>query len=250
VTRVKICGITAESDAELCLDAGADALGFVVEYPLPVPWTLERGRAARLMRGLPPFAIRVAVVGGDADAILRVAEATEPDAVQLHLDEDEATVERVRRGLDGARIRVIKAIRVSADEEGKADLEGWASKCRRFVEAGADAILLDSKTRGRPAGTGVMFDWTIARAAAEAIDAPLVLAGGLTADNVGRAIAQVRPYAVDVISAVEDERHRKVEASVRAFVDAAKREGPPPSPTTAAAPSGADTAEGQSLKRL
>jgi phosphoribosylanthranilate isomerase len=250
VTRVKICGITAEADAELCLDAGADALGFVVEYPLPVPWTLDRGRAAQLMRGLPPFTIRVAVVGGDADAILRVAEATGPDAVQLHLDEDEATVARVKRGLDGTRIRVIKALRVGADEEGNADLERWASTCRRFVEVGADAILLDSKTRGRPAGTGVMFDWTIARAAAEAIDAPLVLAGGLTAGNVGRAIAQVRPYAVDVISSVEDESHRKVEASVRAFVDAAKGRSSASSPTTSAAASRTDTAGGQSLKRF
>jgi phosphoribosylanthranilate isomerase len=222
VTRVKICGITAEADAELCLDAGADALGFVVEYPLPVPWTIERDRAARLMRGLPPFAIRVAVVGGDADTILRIAEATEPDAVQLHLDEDEATVERVRRKLDGTGTRVIKALRVSADEEGSRELERWASSCRRFLEAGADAILLDSKTRGRPAGTGAVFDWSIARAVAGAIDAPLVLAGGLTSGNVGRAIAEVRPYAVDVISAVEDKQHRKVEASVRAFVDAAR----------------------------
>jgi phosphoribosylanthranilate isomerase len=95
-----------------------------------------------------------------------------------------------------------------------------------------------------------MFDWTIARAAAEAIDAPLVLAGGLTAGNVGRAIAQVRPYAVDVISSVEDERHRKVEASVRAFVDAAKGRSSASSPTTSAAASQTDTAGGQSLKRF
>ena len=225
MTRVKICGVTTEADAQLCLDAGADALGFVVEYPLPVPWTIGRARAASLMGALPPFAVRVAVVGGDADAILRIADATEPDAVQLHLDEDEATVERVKGELAGTGTRVIKAVRVSADEQGSGELERWESTCRRFVEAGADTILLDSKTRGRPAGTGAVFDWSIARAVAAAIDAPLVLAGGLTSDNVGRAIAEVRPYAVDVISAVEDERHRKVEASVRAFVSAAKAAG-------------------------
>jgi phosphoribosylanthranilate isomerase len=222
VTRVKICGITAEADAELCLAAGADALGFVVEYPLPVPWTIDRDRAASLMRGLPVFVTRVAVVGGDAETILRIAEATEPDAVQLHLDEDEATVESVTRGLAGSGTRVIKAVRVSADEEQGGELERWAAACRRFVEAGADAILLDSKTRGRPAGTGAAFDWSIARAVAGAVEAPLVLAGGLNAANVGRAIEEVRPYAVDVISAVEDERHRKVEASVRAFIEAAR----------------------------
>jgi phosphoribosylanthranilate isomerase len=222
VTRIKICGITAEADAELCAEAGADALGFVVEYPLPVPWTIERARAARLMSGLPVFVTRVAVVGGDADTILRIADATEPDAVQLHLDEDEATVGRVKRELAGSGTRVIKAVRISADVEERGEVEHWRATCTRFIEAGADAILLDSKTRGRPAGTGTAFDWSIARAVAEAVAAPLVLAGGLTSNNVGRAITEVRPYAVDVISSVEDERHRKVEASVRAFVDAAR----------------------------
>src|SRR5262249_36735667 len=114
VTRVKLCGLTSHADVALCAGAGADALGFVGEFPLPLPWTLDRRRAAELMRGVPPFATRVAVVGGDAATVLEIAEVTTPDAVQLHLDEDEATVEAVKNGLAGTGIRIVKAIRIRA----------------------------------------------------------------------------------------------------------------------------------------
>lgn len=223
MTRVKLCGLTSEDDVALCAGAGADALGFVVEYPLPVPWTLDRRRAAELMRGVPPFATRVAVVGGDAATILAIAEATEPDALQLHLDEDEATVTAVREGVAGTGTRIVKAIRIRAGETPPA-AEVLAT-ARRFVDAGADAILLDSKTSGRAAGTGIPVDWALARDVAAALEAPLVLAGGLSPENVGDAIATVRPHAVDVISAVEDDANRKVPERVRAFV-AAVRVGP------------------------
>ena len=218
VTRVKLCGLTSEADVALCAGAGADALGFVVEYPLPVPWTLDRRRAAELMRGVPPFATRVAVVGGDAATILAIAEATMPDVLQLHLDEDESTVTAVKERLPGTQ--VVKAIRIRAGETSPA--AEVTAAARRFVAAGADAILLDSKTEGRAAGTGIPVDWALARDVAAALGAPLVLAGGLTPDNVGEAIRTVRPHAVDVISSVEDGEHRKVPARVAAFVAAAR----------------------------
>ncbi len=218
MTRVKLCGLTSEGDVALCAEAGADALGFVVEYPLPVPWTLERRRAAELMSGVPPFATRVAVVGGDASTILAIAETTQPDVLQLHLDEDEATVTAVKERAAGTRI--VKAIRIRAGEPPPAS-EVLAA-ARRFVDAGADAILLDSKTEGRAAGTGIPVDWELARDVAAGLGAPLVLAGGLNPENVAGAIATVRPHAVDVISAVEDAEHRKVPERVAAFVSAAR----------------------------
>jgi phosphoribosylanthranilate isomerase len=220
VTRVKLCGLTSQADVELCADAGADALGFVVEYPLPVPWTLDRQRAAELMRSVPPFATRVAVVGGDAATVLAIVEATEADAVQLHLDEDETTVTAVKDGVAGSGTRVVKAIRIRAGAA--PSLREVLVAARRFVDAGADAILLDSTTAGRAAGTGIPVDWSLARDVAAGLGAPLVLAGGLTPENVAEAIDVVQPHAVDVISAVEDAEHRKVPELVRSFVAAAR----------------------------
>jgi phosphoribosylanthranilate isomerase len=220
VTRVKLCGVTSEADVGLCVAAGADALGFVVEYPLPVPWTLDRRRVAELMRSVPPFVTRVAVVGGNAATVLAIAEATEADAVQLHLDEDETTVTAVKEGLAGSGTRVVKAIRIGVGDTPTAT--DVLAAARRFVDAGADAILLDSKTTGRAAGTGVPVDWSLAREVAAGLGTPLVLAGGLTPENVSGAIATVRPHGVDVISAVEDAEHRKVPERVLAFVAAAR----------------------------
>jgi phosphoribosylanthranilate isomerase len=222
MTRVKICGITTEDDAALCAEAGADALGFVVEYPHPVPWTIDRDRAAKLIGSVPPFVVRVAVVGGNAATILAIAEAARPDVLQLHLDEDEATVAAVREGLAATGIRLVKAIRIDADGGAAPPASEWLALARRFLDSGADAILLDSKTSSRPAGTGKTVDWSLAREVAASLDAPLILAGGLTPENVAGAIRDVRPYGIDVITSVEDASSRKSPERVRAFMDAAR----------------------------
>jgi phosphoribosylanthranilate isomerase len=223
--RVKICGITHPDDAAMAVEEGADALGFVVEYPDANPWILSRRRAAELMRLVPPFVTRVAIVGGDAPTILELAEATHPHALQLHRDEPEACVEELARRLDGTGIRLIKALRIDASVPGP-PAEVLAAAARRFVAAGADAVLVDSVVPGRPAGTGKAVDWSLARSVVDTGVAPCILAGGLDPSNVGRAVAAVRPFAVDVITSVEDETNRKVREKVRAFIQAAKAPSP------------------------
>jgi phosphoribosylanthranilate isomerase len=219
--RVKICGITHEDDAVMAIEEGADALGFVVEYPDANPWILSRRRAYELMRLVPPFVTRVAVVGGDAKTILDLVEAMEPHVLQLHRDETEACVTELAERLAGTGIRLVKALRIDASVPGPA-AEALAETARRFVAAGADAVLVDSVIPGRPAGTGKAVDWNLARTVVDTGVAPCILAGGLDPSNVGRAVSAVRPFAVDVISSVEDETHRKVRGKVRAFIRAAK----------------------------
>ena len=225
--RVKICGITCEEDAALAVEEGADALGFVVEYPDANPWILTRRRAAELMRTVPPFVTRGAIVGGDAPTILELVEATEPQALQLHRDETEACVTALATKLAGTGIRLIKALRIDASVPGP-PAEALATTARRFVDAGADAVLVDSVIPGRPAGTGKAVDWNLARTVVDIGVAPCILAGGLDPGNVGRAVAAVRPYAVDVITSIEDAAHRKVREKVRAFIQAAKGAALPP----------------------
>jgi phosphoribosylanthranilate isomerase len=219
MARVKICGITHPDDALLCVEEGAHALGFVVEHPQANPWNLTRRQAVEVMRAVPPFVTRVAVVGGDARWILGIAEATAPHALQLHRDETEACVREVARGLQGSGIQLVKALRI--DPAADLPVSHWVELARRFVDAGADAILVDSVTADRPAGTGRAVAVDKARAVAEAHDRPSILAGGLTPENVAAAIRAVAPYAVDVISAVEDAGHRKVRDRVRTFIRSA-----------------------------
>lgn len=221
MTRVKICGITCEEDVHLCVRCGADALGFVVEYPIEVPWNISRASAGKLLSKVPPFVSRVVVVGGGLDHILSIAQATMPDALQLHGDE---SVEETAAIVDGVRdhqIQVIKAIRVEARSQ-EIDPGRVIKECQELVRAGISALLLDSKIGAMPAGTGVAFDWNLAKRVKDALTVPLILAGGLNAENVREAIERINPFGVDVISSVEVERGRKHEGKVRAFVESVR----------------------------
>lgn len=218
MTRVKICGITCEEDLRLCVRCGVDAVGFVVEYPIEVPWNMSRERAKELISKVSPFVSRVVVVGGNLEHILCIAEATMPDALQLHRDEPVEETAAIVECLRDRQIQVIKAFRVDARRQG-IDVSQVVKSCKEFARTGISALLLDSKTEAMPAGTGVPFDWRLAKQVKDTLNVPLILAGGLNAETVGRAIEWIDPFGVDVISGVEVEPGRKHEGKVRAFVE-------------------------------
>lgn len=219
MTRVKICGIMNEEEIRMAVEAGAHALGFVTEYPLDVPWNLDRKEARRLMRIVPPFVYRVIVVGDNPDTVLSLAELLNPHAVQLHAKEPLSVTRDVVDSLSSLGIPVIKALRFSV-ETGHCDDSGSDPlEVAKLLEAtGISALLVDSVSENRPAGTGQSIDWTLARKIRDNLRIPLILAGGLRADNVGRAIEAVRPHGVDVISGVEDSKGHKDTRKIRDFI--------------------------------
>lgn len=202
-TRVKLCGITRAEDAALAVAAGADALGVVLaESPRRV--SLEQ--AERALADVPPFVARVGVFV-DADSAF-VAEAVERlglHAVQYHGDEQP-------EACASAPAPVIKALRV-----GRAEDLAAAEAYRGAVAA----LLLDGRVEGAYGGTGVAFDW---RSVAPAVPSwvPVVVAGGLRADNVADAISVLAPYAVDVSSGVEREPGAKDPGAVKRFIAAVR----------------------------
>jgi phosphoribosylanthranilate isomerase len=224
VARVKFCGMMSEKDVTMAQAAGADAVGFVTEYPVPVPWNLDREEAARLVRDVSPFVTTVAVVGGSPDEILRVARKVRPDVLQLHGDETMEEIRSIVEGLEDTGIRVIKALRIDVDTGQALFKETDPVRAALVLEgSGIGALVVDSKTSSMPAGTGVALDWEVSAGVARAMELPLILAGGLTAENVADAVEQVRPWAVDVISGVETEPGIKDGEKMKAFVRAAKK---------------------------
>ncbi len=201
MTKVKICGITTIEDALLAVEAGADALGFVFFGKSPRYVTPER--AAKIIAMLPPF---VQVVGLFVNASLAVVNATAEqcrlDIVQLHGHETPDFCFGVAR-------RVVKGFRVknitSLDHMDEYKVAGY---------------LLDAYSPKSFGGTGLTFNWETAQVARKF--GPIILAGGLTPDNICQAIEQVRPYAVDVSSGVESTPGRKDPAKVREFIRRAK----------------------------
>ncbi|OPY83075.1 MAG: N-(5'-phosphoribosyl)anthranilate isomerase [Syntrophorhabdus sp. PtaU1.Bin153] len=222
MTRIKICGLTNAEDIRLCVAAGVQALGFVTEYPIPVPWNLDRQKARNLMGRVPPFVSRVIVVGDDPRIVVELAEFLKPHVVQLHGNEPVSVTKNIVRTLKTLGTQVIKALRFSV-ETGKCSsvCEDPLDAARQIVDTGVDALVLDSFSEARPAGTGQSMDWTIARNIRESVGLPVILAGGLNSGNVGQAVANVHPYGVDVISGVENPVGKKDPDKVRAFIKAA-----------------------------
>lgn len=197
-TRVKICGITRTEDALAAVEAGCDAIGLVF-YP-PSSRYVSPEKAAEIVASIPPF---ISVVGLFVDAepgeIKGVLRQVRLDLLQFHGNE---TAEECGR----YAIPYMKAIRVKAD----ANLLQYAKDFK-----GAKALLLDTFVEGMPGGTGQSFDWNIIPAT---FPIPLVLAGGLTVENVSAAVRQVQPYAVDVSGGVEIKKGIKDAAKIAAFM--------------------------------
>lgn len=226
MTWAKICGICHADDVATCLEAGADALGFVVDYPADVPWNLSVDEAAALMASVPAGVERVAVVGDDPDQVLTIADALHPELVQLHADEPPATTSVLVEALHARGIRVAKALRFDVDTGALRSRHALPASpvlaARDYAAMGVDVVLVDSVSAHRPAGTGRTVDLSVARSIRQQLDVPVVLAGGLRADNVAAAIGIVEPFGVDVISGVERPVGRKDPDLVRAFLAAVR----------------------------
>jgi phosphoribosylanthranilate isomerase len=205
-TRIKICGITRIEDAECASREGADAIGLVFAPESPRCISVEQARA--IAAATPPFVTRVGLfVNAAKDDVQAVLGAVPIDLLQFHGEEEPAYCGTFGRPY-------IKAIRM------RPELDVLAEAARYADAAGFLLDAFDTTARG---GTGVSFNWT--RIPAD-IGKPLILAGGLTPDNVAEAVRSVRPYAVDVSSGVEASPGRspaiKDHAKIRAFIQAVR----------------------------
>jgi phosphoribosylanthranilate isomerase len=201
--RVKTCGMTNLADAMAAVAAGADALGFIFyeRSPRAVPMST----AAEIIRALPPFITSVGVfVDAPAPEIVQAIAGCRLDAIQLHGNETPEFCAQF------AGVKVVKAFRME-NEASLAELPRYSTS----------AWLLDTYHAGQHGGTGKRFDWTLAQKAVQ-LGRPVILAGGLTPDNVREAVRSVRPYAVDVSSGVESSPGKKDHARVQAFIRQAK----------------------------
>ena len=215
MVQIKICGITNLADARAAVEAGADMLGFNFFRPSPrfIEPQAAREVIAQLRAELADRAESVAIVGvfvneSSPESLARLASETDIDAAQLHGDESNEFCRELKRLLPD--LTIIKVLRAGDEFEPE--------------EAAAyqvDAIMLDTPHAKLRGGTGEVFDWDLARRA-QALVPRLFLAGGLSPENVGKAIAEVKPYAVDVCSAIEAAPGRKDAGRIKAFVSAVR----------------------------
>ena len=206
MTKVKICGITNIEDALASCEYGADALGFI--FYKKSPRFIEPERVKKIIRELPPFVTTVGVfVDDDADRISEIADAAKLDIIQLHGSEPPEFCNVFKR-------KIIKAFKIQGQgARGK----GQENEIRRYT---VSAYLLDTYKEGVEGGTGEIFDWEIAKEAKRF--GRIILAGGLTPQNVAEAVETVMPYGVDVSSGVEQKPGKKDLQKVKNFIERAK----------------------------
>lgn len=199
--RIKICGITRLADAETAVALGADALGFVFYEKSPRSVTVEQVRS--ITAQLAPFVTKVGLfVDPDEGQLRHILSELPIDIIQFNGQESAQFCESFQHPY-------IKAIRVA---------DGMNLQEESSKYGSAAGILLDSYVKGVPGGTGRVFDWSLIP---KTISRPLVLAGGLNAENIADAIRTVKPFAVDVSGGVEREKGIKDSDAMERFFKAA-----------------------------
>jgi phosphoribosylanthranilate isomerase len=201
--KVKICGITSVADGLVAAEAGADMVGLMFAEASPRRISVET--AAEIARAVPPFVLKVGVFVNPPEEL--VMEAIAKCGLSLLQFHGEETPEFCAQ----FGVMSMKAFRIRD-----------AASLEALAEYPTDAYLLDAFSADARGGTGAKFNWDLA-VAAQKFGRPIFLAGGLTPENVAAAIAQARPFGVDVSSGVESAPGKKDAAKVRAFIQAAKQ---------------------------
>lgn len=217
MTYIKFCGLSHHDDLQHAISLGVDAVGLVF-YP-PSPRYVDIKTAQNLVKNLPPFITVVAlVVNMSDDEFTCLADSVPFDVVQFHGDETPSTCERLARL---AKKRWYKAIRVQ-ESDTKTSL---ICQINELKAHGASGVLLDAYHPDKFGGTGQMFDWSNIP---DNSPLPIILAGGLTADNIACAIAQTHIYGVDVSGGIESHKGKKDHAQMTRFIHAVHHQNKQP----------------------
>lgn len=207
--RVKVCGHTRPEDITTSVVAGVDAVGVIADVPVETPREVSLERAKTLLAGVPPLVTGVLVsMPETVERAQTLLETVAPDAMQIH------------GGLDPEAIATLNAstdteVLVAVDANDPATAEAYADV--------ADALLIDSIAADGGGGTGQPHDWEQTASIVRSVSVPVLLAGGLTPENVADAVTTVDPFGVDVASGVEQTGGHKDADAVAAFVTAAKQ---------------------------
>lgn len=206
--RVKVCGIRNWEDASTAVEAGADAVGFLVGITHLAEDKIDSDSAKAVIQRLPPFVSSVLVTHlTNSDEILELANFLNVTTIQIHDYIPPEQVLYVKRQLP--KCKIIKAVHVSGEAETLELTQSFQKSC--------DALLLDSRTKDRLGGTGLTHDWNISRKVVERSALPVILAGGLTHENVYQAVEKIRPFGVDANSGIETDGWKDA-GKVRRFV--------------------------------
>ncbi|MBR2742950.1 MAG: phosphoribosylanthranilate isomerase [Clostridia bacterium] len=202
--KIKICGLMREDDVRLLGRLHADVAGFVTEYPARVPWNLKRDEAARLIAAAPRGLKTCVVTGGDREKIVGLISALRPDFVQLHYKETLEDTMHIVRALSPLGTGVIKTMPFSRGERLRQFGTDDIRECARLLsDAGVYAILCDPRAPENAAGRSLPADFSLYEAIKDESRVPVILAGGITSENIGEIAKKYDPFMADIMTGAE-----------------------------------------------
>ena len=191
---VKICGLQRKQDVDMCIRHGADVLGFVVDYPMPVSWNLTIETAKELMTTVNPPAKSCVVTGGTAEHVCKIAKMLRPDYIQLHWNVSVAEATRLAATLKQLDVKLIQTI--------FPDTPDLAQVAADFCRTGICALLLDPRAQDN-AEQGGEADISLWHKIQASVTCPVILAGGITPNNVEDTIKGSEVWMIDLMTGVE-----------------------------------------------
>ena len=231
---VKMCGFMREEDVDAGIRHGVDILGFVVDYPVPVPWNMDLSRAEELIKhfrdvsggalGNGRAASRCCVVsGGPVDKILSIDRVLHPDYFQLHYKETADDIRALKANGLGAKI--VKTVPLKeADrlaQSGKSDI---AECAKVFEKAGADIVLVDARGPENASNSANPIDAALYKAVKQAVNIPVMAAGGITPENVRDIVDILRPDIIDMMTGIEISPGVKSEERIESIMRGVRNE--------------------------
>jgi len=211
---VKICGLVRRQDVRTCVKHGTDIIGFVVDYPRPVPWNISPDTAKKLINEIKGQAESCIVTGGAAERILELALDAKPDYIQLHYGESLEDTAYIAGRLIKHKIRVVKTLFPDTSDIYKA--------AKDFAEAGVYALLLDPRTPDN-AVTGGAADISVYKNLKDTAGCPVILAGGINPENVKEIAQKTGAPVIDLMTGVELSPGIKDDVKVAALFQALHR---------------------------
>lgn len=225
---VKMCGFMREEDVESAIKQDVNILGFVVEYPLPVPWNMKLERAEKLVAHFrkasasSPTKCSV-VTGGPVDKILSIDKALSPDYLQLHFKETADDIRALKKA--GVKAKIIKTVPLNSKDRVFQSGEEDIGKCASiFEEAGADIVLVDARGPENAASSVSLIDVELYKAVKSAVSIPVMAAGGITPDNVRNIIEELKPDMIDMMTGIEISPGIKSEESITSIMKGVRYE--------------------------
>lgn len=217
--QLKVCGLMNAEDVDLCVSLGVTRLGFVTQFPVPVPWNITVEKAAELVRRVPEGISTVMVTGGTSETILNYAKAVRPSMVQIRYGESVEDMTNLVGNLTNLGIKVIGKYPVSPKtQEELFQTTDPFEIARIFEKSGVDEILIDPRSKDNAASRNLVADTDLVRTVNDVSNIPVILAGGITPDNMLQKMQECGVNSVDVMNGSEIEPGRKSADKIRELI--------------------------------